>query len=141
MIIDVTFHVVQLTVLLPGFSFYHCHLRIIPVEGSRDIAWSLNKLHFLGSMKEIGFRWTLLCNSHALYVVIPMKIWAKKQCISDNRMWFKLFGKKVNKSWLAPIKDLQVVVHTVSSYKQMWFSNLKFGFIVMKQMFSFYSYQ
>ena len=30
-------------------------------------------LHFSGSMKKIGFKWALLCNSLVLYIAIPMQ--------------------------------------------------------------------
>lgn len=58
--------------MLSGFSQFMCLPRTIPVEGSKVTAViSLHHLHFSGSVKEVGFRWALSCNSCVFYVVTP----------------------------------------------------------------------
>lgn len=133
-----------LLVLLPiivqycclGFQFI-CLSRTIPIEGSRDAAVGfLWVSHFSGSVKKIGFRWALLCNSLVLYVVSPMQIQACRlhKC-QITRVRFGFLLKMCNRSWVAQTRSESCSFKR----KQICFSNLKYGFIVIKQMFSLYS--
>ena len=58
-----------------GFTWWRSSSKNPSYRGQQRYSGEFStNLHFSGSVKKIGFKWALLCNSLVLYIVIPMQI-------------------------------------------------------------------
>lgn len=114
---------ISVLISMAVWVFQILHLqRTIPVEGSRDTTVvSLPTLHFSGSVKDVWFRWALLCNSHVFYGVTPMQV-NRHNKYQLNWIRFRCSLKVCSISWLTHI--------CVKSQSSSWSFKEKWGFLI-----------